>query len=266
VREPGRERGAACWADGVQALGPVARIPGRALTAELWGAEAPLWANPLLQLELPAALYTAMIVMRQALPSAWRRASPRSEQPDWLALRPLQLQPQAGERAAVVEIHFSCGLWWTRRGRGAGGGPDAGRRVGYAPRATDTLICAGLCGLEAAVPVLWQLPLLKARKEPIWRLWVSGFHKHAALGVPECPCVWRCSEKDGPEATAWRAHCFWGCPVAEAVVAVAAALPAPTPVVTRCQCGCCSPPRGAPSVAHHAAALWCAAPRPHGGG
>ncbi|KAG1672822.1 hypothetical protein FOA52_004626 [Chlamydomonas sp. UWO 241] len=44
--------------DGVQALGPVARIPGRVLTAELWGAEAPLWANPLLQLELPAVQRT----------------------------------------------------------------------------------------------------------------------------------------------------------------------------------------------------------------
>jgi hypothetical protein len=40
--------------DGVQALGPVARISGCVLTAELWGAEAPLWDNPLLQLELPA--------------------------------------------------------------------------------------------------------------------------------------------------------------------------------------------------------------------
>ncbi|KAG1663124.1 hypothetical protein FOA52_000646, partial [Chlamydomonas sp. UWO 241] len=37
------------------ALGPVARITGRVQTAELWGAEAPLWANALLQLELPAA-------------------------------------------------------------------------------------------------------------------------------------------------------------------------------------------------------------------
>jgi hypothetical protein len=95
------------------------------------------------------------------------------------------------------------------------------------------------------VPVLWRTPLLNARKEPIWRLWVSGFHKHAALGVPECPCGWRCSEKDGPEATAWRAHCFWGCPVAEAVVvAVAAALPAPTPVVTCCQVWLLQPPAG----------------------
>ena len=43
---------------GMQALGPVARIPGRAQTAELWGAAAPLWGNPLLQMELPAGMRT----------------------------------------------------------------------------------------------------------------------------------------------------------------------------------------------------------------
>jgi hypothetical protein len=120
---------------------------------------------------------------------------------------------------------------------------DLGLRGG--PRATDAQVCAGLRTLEAAVPGLWRLPLLSARKEPIWRLWVSGFHKQAAPGVPECPCGWRCREEDGPPATAWRAHCFWGCPVAEAVVvAVAAALPAPTPVVTCCQVWLLQPPAG----------------------
>lgn len=110
---------------------------------------------------------------------------------------------------------------------------------------TDARVCAGLRTLEAAVPGLWRLPLLSARKEPIWRLWVSGFHKQAALGVPECPCGWRCREEDGPPATAWRAHCFWGCPVAEAVVvAAAAALPAPTPVITCCQVWLLQPPAG----------------------
>jgi hypothetical protein len=445
--------------DGVQALGPVARVPGRALTAELWGAEAPLWANPLLQLELPAArrsvewrvtpravvadglfhtadeanwreaglalvrdelpglrtvadlgalgawitvvdqvrcsrvadhasllafaaahpergaavlaavrralagssgwdevmrlglyhgavplavlegapgllrvrssrdpLYTAVVVMCMALPHAWRAASPRNEQADRLALRPLRLRPQAGERAAVVEILRLVGwqlpcvvtpVGW-KGGHpglrssaaplaplpvGAGGprwvgfadGPgvvgrltcklavaiqlrpvvdvrrtrraatvdaalaldlesavrretlDLGREAPLeaAPRATDAQVCAGLRGLEAVVPVLWRLPLLNARKESIWRLWVSGFHKQAALGVPECPCGWRCDAEDGPGATAWRAHVFWGCPVAEAVVvAVAAALPAPTPVVTCCQVWLLQPPAG----------------------
>ncbi|KAG1675694.1 hypothetical protein FOA52_002403 [Chlamydomonas sp. UWO 241] len=113
------------------------------------------------------------------------------------------------------------------------------------PRATDAQVFAGLRGLEAAVPTLWRMPLLNARKEPIWRLWVSGFHKQAALGVPECPCGWRCRDEDGPPATAWRAHSFWGCPVAEAVVvAAAAALPAPTPVITCCQVWLLQPPAG----------------------
>ncbi|KAG1668833.1 hypothetical protein FOA52_004927 [Chlamydomonas sp. UWO 241] len=34
-------------------------------------------------------------------------------------------------------------------------------------------VFAGLRGLEAAVPTLWRMPLLNARKEPIWRLWVG---------------------------------------------------------------------------------------------
>ncbi|KAG1665818.1 hypothetical protein FOA52_015311 [Chlamydomonas sp. UWO 241] len=39
------------------------------------------------------------------------------------------------------------------------------------PRATVAHVFAGLRGLEAAVPTLWRMPLLNARKEPIWRLW-----------------------------------------------------------------------------------------------
>ncbi|KAG1650549.1 hypothetical protein FOA52_005526 [Chlamydomonas sp. UWO 241] len=39
------------------------------------------------------------------------------------------------------------------------------------PRATDAQVFAGLRGMEAAVPTLWRMPLLNARKEPIWRLW-----------------------------------------------------------------------------------------------
>jgi hypothetical protein len=40
------------------------------------------------------------------------------------------------------------------------------------------------------------------------------------------------------------ACCFWGCPVAEAVVVAVAALPAPTPVVTCCQVWLLQPPAG----------------------
>jgi hypothetical protein len=260
-------------------------------------------------------LFTAVAVVLAALPSAWVEAAAGGAA--LTVLRPLrrfQPLPQAGERAAVVEILQLVG-WklpsvvtpagWQRgrpglrstdaqpaalpAGGGAAGEPrwvgfahgpgvvgkltcklavalqlravvderrvrraatveaalalDLGLRGG--PRATDAQVCAGLRTLEAAVPGLWRLPLLSARKEPIWRLWVSGFHKQAALGVPECPCGWRCREEDGPPATAWRAHCFWGCPVAEAVVvAAAAALPAPTPVITCCQVWLLQPPAG----------------------
>ncbi|KAG1672930.1 hypothetical protein FOA52_012375 [Chlamydomonas sp. UWO 241] len=40
---------------------------------------------------------------------------------------------------------------------------------------TDAQVCAGLHGLEAAVPALWRVPLLNTRNEPIWRLWGSCF-------------------------------------------------------------------------------------------
>ncbi|KAG1679419.1 hypothetical protein FOA52_007710 [Chlamydomonas sp. UWO 241] len=36
---------------------------------------------------------------------------------------------------------------------------------------TCPAVFAGLRGLEAAVPTLWRMLLLNARKEPIWRLW-----------------------------------------------------------------------------------------------
>ncbi|KAG1673565.1 hypothetical protein FOA52_003865 [Chlamydomonas sp. UWO 241] len=360
------------------ALGPVARITGRVQTAELWGAEAPLWANPLLQLELPAAqrsvqwreptgdaaghalfsptdaarwlvdglarvrdalpgmrtvtdlcvlwawlaavdmvrstrtvdhaclrvyaaadpararlvlgqiraalacgaydggnvwravlcralfpevpppvpggvpdllcvrrtldpLFTAVAVVLAALPPAWVEAAAGGAALTVLwPLRHFQPLPQAGERAAVVEILQLVG-WklpsvitpagW-QRGRpglrstaaqpaplpGGGGAAGEPRWVGFAhgpgvvgkltcklavalqlravvderrvrraatveaalaldhgphggPRATDAQVFAGLRGLEAAVPTLWRMPLLNARKEPIWRLW-----------------------------------------------------------------------------------------------
>ncbi|KAG1667410.1 hypothetical protein FOA52_004827 [Chlamydomonas sp. UWO 241] len=49
-----------------------------------------------------------------------------------------------------------------------------------APRKYAAGVFAGLRGLEAAVPTLWRMPLLNARKEPIWRLWVL---RSANLGV-----------------------------------------------------------------------------------
>ncbi|KAG1676327.1 hypothetical protein FOA52_001122 [Chlamydomonas sp. UWO 241] len=53
------------------------------------------------------------------------------------------------------------------------------------PRATDAQGCAGLRGLEAAVPALWRVPLLNARKEPIWRLWAQEGRVADALQAAE---------------------------------------------------------------------------------
>ncbi|KAG1654471.1 hypothetical protein FOA52_006073 [Chlamydomonas sp. UWO 241] len=77
--------------------------------------------------------WTATVVDRSVGPD------PPAELPRWASSVP-------GERAAVVEILQLVG--WKL--------PS---------------VFAGLRGLEAAVPTLWRMPLLNARKEPIWRLW-----------------------------------------------------------------------------------------------
>ncbi|KAG1677910.1 hypothetical protein FOA52_001328 [Chlamydomonas sp. UWO 241] len=46
--------------------------------------------------------------------------------------------------------------------------------AGLPPPEGVTGVFAGLRGLEAAVPTLWRMPLLNARKEPIWRLWAQA--------------------------------------------------------------------------------------------
>ncbi|KAG1668963.1 hypothetical protein FOA52_001007 [Chlamydomonas sp. UWO 241] len=245
--------------DGVQALGPVARIPGRVRTAELWGAEAPLCANPLLQLELPdtqrtvewreppvadlcalwawlAAVdmvsntrtvdHACLVVYAAAAPAraslvlgqiraalacgaydgggAWRGVLCRvlfpdappsvtraagggaAGEPRWVGFAhgpgvvgkltcklavALQLQAVVDERrvrrAAAVEAALAL---------------DHGPHEG--PRATDAQVCAGLRGLEVAVPALWQVPLLNARKEPIWRLWAVADAAGAPVVTP----------------------------------------------------------------------------------
>ncbi|KAG1653751.1 hypothetical protein FOA52_008721 [Chlamydomonas sp. UWO 241] len=60
----------------------------------------------------------------------------------------------AGERAAVVEILQLVG--WKL--------PSVITPAGWQR-------LRGAARLEAAVPTLWRMPLLNARKEPIWRLW-----------------------------------------------------------------------------------------------
>ncbi|KAG1674422.1 hypothetical protein FOA52_012949 [Chlamydomonas sp. UWO 241] len=129
------------------ALEPVARITGRVQTAELWGAEAPLWANPLLQLELPAAQRS--VQWREPTGDAAEHAlfSP-TDAARWLVDGLARVRDALPGMRTVTEL---CVLWaWL---------------------AAVDMVFAGLRGLEAAVPTLWRMPLLNARKEPIWRLW-----------------------------------------------------------------------------------------------
>ncbi|KAG1658454.1 hypothetical protein FOA52_005618 [Chlamydomonas sp. UWO 241] len=129
------------------ALGPVARITGRVQTAELWGAEAPLWANPLLQLELPAAQRS--VQWREPTGDAAGHAlfSP-TDAARWLVDGLARVRDALPGMRTVTDL---CVLWaWL---------------------AAVDMVFAGLRGLEAAVPTLWRMPLLNARKEPIWRLW-----------------------------------------------------------------------------------------------
>ncbi|KAG1675239.1 hypothetical protein FOA52_016270 [Chlamydomonas sp. UWO 241] len=139
------------------ALGPVARITGRVQTAELWGAEAPLWANPLLQLELPAAQRS--VQWREPTGDAAGHAlfSP-TDAARWLVDGLARVRDALPGMRTVTDL---CVLWaWL---------------------AAVDMVFAGLRGLEAAVPTLWRMPLLNARKEPIWRLW-----EYVALDMQAC--------------------------------------------------------------------------------
>ncbi|KAG1668597.1 hypothetical protein FOA52_001466 [Chlamydomonas sp. UWO 241] len=128
---------------------PPAELPrwASSVPAELWGAEAPLWANPLLQLELPAAQRS--VQWREPTGDAAGHAlfSP-TDAARWLVDGLARVRDALPGMRTVTDL---CVLWaWL---------------------AAVAMVFAGLRGLEAAVPTLWRMPLLNARKEPIWRLW-----------------------------------------------------------------------------------------------
>ncbi|KAG1679464.1 hypothetical protein FOA52_007756 [Chlamydomonas sp. UWO 241] len=88
----------------------------------------------------------------------------------------LQLRAVVDERlvrrAATVEVALALDH-----------GPHGG------PRASDMQVCAGLRGLEAVVPALWRVPLLNARKEPIWRLWIATDFLSPAVAADALSCL-----------------------------------------------------------------------------
>ena len=90
----------------------------------------------------------------------------------------------------------------------------------------------------SSLPALWAVPMDNRHKDAFWRLSVNGVpgaggHDICLLGP--CPCGWRvdalaCTTPDRKRllgAPAVRAHTFWSCPVARAVVReLSQALPA----------------------------------------
>ena len=96
---------------------------------------------------------------------------------------------------------------------------------------------SGLAHLEVALSTLWRIPWDNLYKETLWRLTVngvSGAGGHNIACARPCACGWTPATPATPEAraSALRSHCFWGCPVAQAVMAeVMRGLPHPSPPI-----------------------------------
>jgi hypothetical protein len=83
---------------------------------------------------------------------------------------------------------------------------------------------------------VWRLDWDNRRRETLWRLSVNGVAGAGGHGIAmqgPCKCGWA-GPPAGPAACdEWRAHHFWACPVAAAVVAeLQSALPARCPPLT----------------------------------
>lgn len=82
--------------------------------------------------------------------------------------------------------------------------------------------------LRVNLAKLWDMPWEPYNKETLWRLinnGVSGAGGHDTINPHPCPCGWAppSTTTGDPSSTithcdAWRAHAFWTCPVAQAVV------------------------------------------------
>lgn len=94
---------------------------------------------------------------------------------------------------------------------------------------------------------LWAIPWENRYKETLWRLTVNGVASAGGHDIPAtascaCGCPAPSTGTARERALALRDHCFWGCPVAQAVVAeMARLLPAPPSPL---QIWTLHPPRG----------------------
>ena len=90
-------------------------------------------------------------------------------------------------------------------------------------------VTAAATGLEASLSTLWGISWDNSYKETLWRLLVNGVSGAGGHDIPHtgpCQCGWAPPARDPARvddskhrAYALRLHCFWECPVAQAVVA-----------------------------------------------
>jgi hypothetical protein len=82
---------------------------------------------------------------------------------------------------------------------------------------------AGFSWLKSQISIAWKLPWHNCHKEILWRLAVNGVPWAGGHDIGQtAPCA--CGQwvppvhvDDKTRALAWREHCFWSCPVAQAV-------------------------------------------------
>jgi hypothetical protein len=91
-------------------------------------------------------------------------------------------------------------------------------------------VTVATANLESAMADLWRIPWDNRYKDTFWRLTVNGVRAMGGHDISfPCACGW-CPPPQIPtplQAMAMRAHCFWDCPVAQAVVSeLCHALPA----------------------------------------
>ena len=98
-------------------------------------------------------------------------------------------------------------------------------------QADQTQVRDAAAGVQATLARLWKIKWERENKETLWRLAVDGIplrgntHLHG-LQPERCGCGGYGGP--GPQPTSPRAHHFWGCPVAQAVVQqISAHVPSP---------------------------------------
>jgi hypothetical protein len=95
-------------------------------------------------------------------------------------------------------------------------------------------VSAATAALHTSMASLWRIKCDNRYKDTFWRFTVNGLRSAGGHDIAfPCSCGWRppALASVQSKALAMRAHCFWECPVADAVVSeIRRALPPSTPI------------------------------------